>query len=129
MKLTPDIIEQVVDRMLDIWEDESRWVKGYIAQRRDGAETAYADPFAVSWCAVGTRMKAMYDLGLRDWYDRDFDRFMDYYAHQEYGVSTVVLNDRDETSFEDIRLFVKCLKDKPWPVEGVECEESSPQPA
>lgn len=145
MTLTRHLINLIVDQMLDIWETSDQWIKGTVARSEHDEDVDAASPYAIMWCAVGCKEKALYELGLKQ-YDDEFQAFMDHYAQQEAIVrrpwggepfpkysSVVTLNDADDTTFEDVKLFVKCLKDKSmnWPTildpidqeEEEECDE------
>lgn len=122
MALTKPMLDLIIDSMLDIWCDESTWTKGAEARRIDGSDVTADNWYAISWCAIGCKSKALSQLKLYD-YDTEFEDFMDYHARKEFNVSSIVeYNDRQDTTFEDMRLFVKCLKDKdPIEVEPCSC--------
>lgn len=134
MPLTKPLVELIVDRMLDIWESADRWTKGSSAIAADGNDVQPDSPYAVGWCATGCQMRALLDLRLSD-YLSEFETFMNYYTKEEFTytseggfslpkyTSVVMFNDADDTTFEDVRLFIKCLKDKEIPDElkGAEC--------
>ena len=121
MSFTKEIVERVIDRMLDIWETADQWTQGVLARNGDGDElTNASSPSAIKWCALGCKSRALNDLALYD-YSEDFEEFFNYYASIQQGNATtsgnavVLFNDSPETTFEDVRLFVKCLKDMDIP--------------
>lgn len=117
MNLTKAIVEQVVNEMLELWQTEDNWVKGFLAQDRSGIDVAPDDENAISWCLAGCKARALTNLrlsGLNDF----FDRFMaNAFSPGSLPTAYVQFNDEESTTFEDVRLFVKCLKDKDVPVE------------
>ncbi len=115
MKLTRDLRNKIVDTMLEVWETSDQWTKGTIARSDDQDEVGFESYRAVRWCAVGCAQKAMTLAGIEVtyWYD-EFEAFInDYtekYTEGKYR-NVVHFNDAEDTSFEDIRLLVKCLRD------------------
>lgn len=123
--ITPEILEQVVDQMLDVWEDEDHWCKGMIAQDANGHEVGdVSHSEAYRFCLVGVKNKAIYDLRLFDLSDEfdhyvglsdEFDHYMDYVTRRQGTFGTAVrFNDDEHTTFEDVRLLVKRFKDQEY---------------
>lgn len=120
MSLTRETKDRIVDRMLDIWETAGRWTKGTLARNEYEEEASVESSHATSWCAIGCAARATWDLGIL-YADGEFEEFMNYWCNDEFGINNVVnFNDREETTFEDVRLFVKCLKDKDVDIVGPE---------
>lgn len=113
-RLTQDTIDLIIDEMLNIWSDSEHWAQGALAYNEHDDEVSVADPTALKWCAVGCKALAIRRLNLHGC-GEEFEAFMDNYASNEHDAPSVVAyNDDTHTTFEDMRLFVKTLKDKPW---------------
>jgi hypothetical protein len=115
MSLRKDFIELVTNRMLDLWESAERWTQGVVARNEDKQDVQAESPWAVQWCAIGVAQRALHDLSLFESdYSAEFFTFLDHYTwYVTDGAYRQVAryNDDDHTSFEDMRLFVKGLRD------------------
>lgn len=117
--LTPAELEEaapfirlVLERMLDLLDSEEAWVKG--ALERDG-----------KLCILGAMQRAQGELGLlannsnargldeaRQRVCQAVQGFFEDAAHQDWGQGVAGFNDRSDTTFEDVRLWLKGCLDK-----------------
>jgi hypothetical protein len=124
MTLSKPIVDTIIDTMLDVWETAERWTKGTIAKSENGDDVSAESPYATSWCAIGAAHKAMYHLGLTAWSD-EFESFMNYCVQKKMNHAAsykrysniAAFNDDEGTSFEDVKLFIKCMKDEEFPLQ------------
>lgn len=121
MKLTRALVELIVDRMLSLWSSSERWTKDMLARDRRGLLVDPLDRDAISWCLVGAFQRAIHELNLAQIQNAGM-RFMDECAKTEFGAPMTTFNDRSGTSFEDVQLFVKRLKEKDIPAYAGNCQ-------
>jgi hypothetical protein len=106
-------IRAVIERMLDLLGDEEHWVKGTTHQNVDGID---------KYCLIGAEAQALQDLTLSEHQDDPVverqrqrvlaavKKFMIEALKEEKGYSSMPsFNDNEQTSFEDVRLWLKGL--------------------
>lgn len=104
-------IRAVIERMLDLLASEENWIKGAEARTEDGID---------KYCLVGAKAKALKDLTLakiqsdptveeqRQRVLKAVDAFLTASLKREKGYTSMPgFNDRQETTFEDVRLWLK----------------------
>jgi hypothetical protein len=108
-------IRAVIERMLDLMQSEENWVKGTEHKiTEDGVE---------QFCLIGAQARALSDLGLKNLQAeeevelqrkkvlRSVEEFLRETLKAETGLASMPgFNDSKETTFEDVRLWLKtCL--------------------
>jgi hypothetical protein len=109
-------IRAVVERMLDLLGSEENWVKGTEHRTENGVD---------KYCLIGAQAKALSDLTLTtvksdpivDEQRRRVIKAVEVFLHaalkEDTGFSSMPsFNDRDGTTYEDIRLWLKSLFDR-----------------
>lgn len=109
-------IRAVIERMLDLLATEENWIKGSVHRREDGVD---------KYCLIGARDQALADLTLSEMQaDPEVEKqrrrviqavtlFLDSAIHEDKGYRSMPsFNDKADTDFEDIRLWLKSLFDR-----------------
>lgn len=116
-------IRAVIERMLDLLDNEDRWVKNAVAKTASGAPAQAEDAEASKWCLIGAQARALNELELGkiqmdDEVERQrhrviaaVDAFLKDRIYAEHGHRSLPSwNDQSDTNFEDVRLWLKsCL--------------------
>lgn len=100
---------EIIRGMLDLLDTSDKWVQYSEGRTAFGVSVNGNDPLAAQWCVGGAIVKV---TGF-PWWTFDFSGdsimgFLNRRAREEGHTNFVTFNNSRFTTFEDVRLFLKC---------------------
>lgn len=112
-----EVAARIVDRMDRILSSPERWTKGTLARDKNGRRVSCESDDAEKWCILGARYKATRELDNVSSEVRNEASLYLYartmlVSHEMGFTDPASMNDHYKIGFDEIRRFLKLLKEK-----------------